>query len=55
LTFTPVVIARSSGGVSAQPKSVRCWPTSWIVLPEPVPGLTSRSIPSALKMPFLMP
>ena len=48
LTFMPLLMPCSNGGVSAQPKVVLSWDTCRIVLPEPVPDLMVRSMPSAL-------
>src|SRR5439155_19383469 len=46
-TFMPLATLLSSTGVSAQPNVVFFWSTCWIVVPEPVPALMVRSMPSA--------
>ena len=46
LTFMCWAMPLRSGGVSAQPNVVFCWATCWMVLPEPVPDLIVRSMPS---------
>jgi hypothetical protein len=47
LTGMPEATEFSSGGVSAQPNMVWSCATALIVLPEPLPGSTFRSMPSS--------